>query len=213
VKQDLDRYAKLLRTGPHGLLSAHELKRVDDHVADALVAVDWLRDHAARALVDVGTGGGLPGIPVAIALPELTVTLVETLGWKCEFLRACTRELGLEPRVRVVQDRAEVAAATLGRESFDVATARALAAPGLLLEYLSPFVRPGGHVLAYSTAEHGATDLPRDVLDRLGLTTPMSTPAPSSLRDEGLLVAWRKVAPCDAAIPRRPGMARKRPLA
>src|SRR5438477_6931190 len=121
----------------------------EELVEDSLVLLDHLGD--AKRLVDVGSGGGLPGLPLKIARPELAVTLVEADSGKAAYLvQACAR-LGLLD-VEVVARRAEEAGHDARyRESFDVAVARALAALPVLVELCLPRVRLGGSVRAQKT--------------------------------------------------------------
>src|SRR5919204_1688027 len=119
-------------------------------VEDSLVLLDLLGD--ARTLVDVGSGGGLPGLPLKLARPRLRVTLLEANRKKAAFLTHATAVLGLEG-VEVVAMRAEEAGRLPGlRDAFDVATARALAPMPVLAELCLPFVRPGGRLLAMKAA-------------------------------------------------------------
>src|SRR5438309_4542320 len=122
----------------------------EELVEDSLVLLDHLGD--ARRLVDVGSGGGLPGLPLKIARPDLSVTLVESDQDKAAFLvRACA-VLGLQD-VKVLAMRAEDAGQDpLYREAFDVAVARALAPMPVLAELCLPLVRVGGRLLAQKTA-------------------------------------------------------------
>src|SRR5579872_3840925 len=118
-------------------------------VDDCLVLVDQL--GGARRLVDVGSGGGLPGLPLKIARPDLEVTLIEADGKKSAFLVHACAQLGLEG-VEVVNRRAEEAAHDPHlRETFDLAVARALASMPVLAELCLPFVRVGGRLLAQKT--------------------------------------------------------------
>jgi len=111
-------------------------------VEDSLVLLDLLED--ARSLVDVGSGGGLPGLPLKLARPELRLVLVEANRKKAAFLTHAAAVLGLRG-VEVVALRAEEAGRLPRlRDTFDVATARALAAMPVLVELCLPFVRPGG---------------------------------------------------------------------
>lgn len=117
------------------------------HALDALGLVPHLADLPAGARVlDVGSGGGVPGIPVAIARPDLRMTLLEATEKKAAFLRAVSGALGLS-QVDVVTGRAEQLATTELRGRFDVVTARAVAAIDALLPWTAPFARAGGRLL------------------------------------------------------------------
>jgi 16S rRNA (guanine527-N7)-methyltransferase len=147
-------------------------------------------------LVDVGSGGGAPGIPLAVALPEREVTLLESQERKCEFLRTWAREL---PNVRVVQGRAEEQPV----DEYGIAFAKALAPPAVAAEWCLPLVRVGGAAILFV----GATA----VLDSLALVSArLGGGRPES---HGGLVVLPKLEPTPPGFPRRTGVARKRPLA
>lgn len=201
----------LVRAGPNGLFSRGDLERLDAHVADGIAGADLLRSLGASTIVDVGSGGGVPGVPLAIELEGATVHLVESQGWKAGFLLACARTLDLDSRVSAHAIRAEEAPAELGRELLDAGTARALAAPLVVAEYLAPLVRVGGHLVLWSTTDQAA-DPSVAANEVLGLGEPQLHPAPTRLRDGGVLIAWPRVAPCSERIPRRVGVAARRPL-
>ncbi len=144
-----DYLARLLAMNEQMNLTA--IRSADDawerHVLDALSLLPLLADvPAGAALVDVGSGGGLPGIPLAIARPDLAITLVEATQKKAAFLGAVSEALQLA-NVAVYADRAE----ELGRdelgETFDVVTARAVGRVKVLAPLLLPFARPGGLIL------------------------------------------------------------------
>ena len=116
------------------------------HVGDALTVLVHLPAGACRA-VDVGTGGGVPGIPLAIARPDIDMTLVEATQKKAAFLAKTIQQLRLK-NVRVVARRAEDVGRSEQRESFDVALARAVGAVAWLAEWCLPLVKPGGKMLA-----------------------------------------------------------------
>jgi 16S rRNA (guanine527-N7)-methyltransferase len=147
-------------------------------------------------IVDVGSGGGAPGIPLAAALPDRDVTLLEAERRKVEFLRRWEAEL---PNVRVVWGRAE----DQETDRFGVAVAKALAPPPVAAEWCLPLVGSGGAVVLWVG--------PTVEVDRVARVAEQLAGSPPELRD-GLLVI-RKVGPTPNGFPRRAGMARKRPLA
>lgn len=117
------------------------------HALDALSLCPVLAHLPANARVmDVGSGGGIPGIPLAIARPDLRITLVEATQKKALFLRAVSAALGLQ-NVEVCAQRAEQLLGGAMRGAFDAVTARALAKIDVLLPWTAPFVKPGGHLL------------------------------------------------------------------
>ena len=177
--------------------------------AAALPTTEGLR------LIDVGTGGGFPGLPLAIAFPRLDVTLVEATGKKIRFLEHIVGALGLR-NCHVIQGRAE----DLGhepdhREVYDVATARALAPLPTLVELCLPFVRTKGVLIAPkgADAEQEVDDAAKSLSalggEFEGITLPEpETPIPVDHR----LVVIRKTAPTPYQYPRRNGVPAQRPL-
>ena len=118
------------------------------HIIDSLTAYDAALFDGARTLIDVGTGAGLPGIPLAVYVPHLTVTLLDSLNKRVRFLTEVTAAMGLQ-NVRCIHARAEEAARTAEhRAAYDIAVSRAVARLPVLLEYTLPFVRVGGTLLA-----------------------------------------------------------------
>ena len=162
---------------------------------DSLRGVETVRGFDGP-IVDVGSGGGAPGIPLAVALPDREVTLLEAERRKADFLERWTAEL---PNLRVAWGRAEEQPV----ERFGVAVAKALAPPPVAVEWCLPLVRPGGAVVLWVGPSADVARVSR-VAERLGGSVPEE--------EDGLLVI-RKVAPTPEGFPRRPGMARKRPLA
>ena len=159
---------------------------------DALRAVELVRSLEGR-IVDVGSGGGSPGIPLAVALPDREVTLLEAEQRKCEFL-----ERWAPPNARVVRGRAE----GQPTDEYGVVLAKALAQPPVAVELCLPLACPGGAVVLWLGASADLGTAGR-VSTLLGGDLP-------ELRD-GLVVV-RKLAPTPARFPRRAGMAKKRPL-
>jgi 16S rRNA (guanine527-N7)-methyltransferase len=181
----------------------------DELIADSLVLLEHLGE--GEKVVDVGSGGGLPGLPLKIVRPSLRVTLVEADQAKAAFLvRACAA-LGLRD-VEVLARRAEeVGRDALYRESFDVAVARALAPMPVLVELCLPLVRVGGRLLAQKT-ETEDLDAAARAIDALGGALSRVVGAPSAARRSGTVVIVDKVRPTPAAYPRRPGVPSRRPL-
>jgi 16S rRNA (guanine527-N7)-methyltransferase len=196
--------ARLIESWP-GLVSAP----AGGLIEDCLVLLDHLGD--ARTLVDVGSGGGLPGLALKITRPDLAVTLVEADSRKAAFLvRACA-ELGLRD-VEVVDRRAEDAGRDARyREAFDVAVARALAPLPVLVELCLPFVRVGGRLLAQKTEAEGVAPAAR-AIELLGGAPAVVVAAPSGARATGTVVIVEKVRATPDAYPRRAGLPGRKPL-
>jgi 16S rRNA (guanine527-N7)-methyltransferase len=160
---------------------------------DALRATEVVRSLDGP-IVDVGSGGGSPGIPLAAVLPDDDVTLLEAVRRKCDFL-----EQWAPPNARVVWGRAE----EQEPDVYGVALAKALAQPATAVEWCLPLVRPGGAVVLWLGPSADLEGLAR-VSERIG-------GGPPEERD-GLVVV-PKLVPTPAGFPRRSGVAKKRPLA
>jgi 16S rRNA (guanine527-N7)-methyltransferase len=194
-------HALLAERGLTAVSDRNEARRV--HVDDALAAADVLE---AGPVVDVGSGGGSPGIPIAVARPDLRVVLLEAQRRKCAFLEAAAAEL---PNVAVVCARAEDHGRGNGRDAYGTAVAQALAPPPVALEWCLPLVRPGGKVILLA----GEVDLEEaaTAARQVGGGPPELAALPGSKRRTLLVVP--KLEPTPERFPRRPGVARKRPLA
>jgi 16S rRNA (guanine527-N7)-methyltransferase len=162
-------------------------------VDDALRALDVVRAFEGP-IVDVGSGGGSPGIPLASALPEREVTLLEAERRKCDFL-----EQWAPPNARVVWGRAE----EQGLDAYGVALAKALAQPATAVEWCLPLVRPGGAVVLWLGPSADLAAVAR-VAEQVGGGEP---------EDRDGLTVVRKLTATPAGFPRRVGVAKKRPLA
>ena len=152
--------------------------------------------QVAGPVVDVGSGGGTPGVPLAVALPERSFTLLEAERRKCDFLERATAPLA---NVRVIWGRAEEQSV----DAYGVALAKALAKPPVAAELCLPLVAPGGIALLW-LGESADLDAVEDVSKQLDAHVE---------RDLDGLVILRKLGPTPVGFPRRPGMAKKRPLA
>jgi len=165
------------------------------HVDESLAALEVVQRFEGP-IVDVGSGGGAPGIPLAAALPERQVTVLEANGRKCAFLREAAREF---PNVTVVHGRAE----EQETDRFGVAVAKALAPPPVAAEWCLPLVAPGGAAILYVGPSADVAAASR-VSGLLGGGPAKQAP--------GLLVL-PKLEPTPPGFPRRAGVAKKRPLA
>lgn len=214
--QQLTLLLALVEQSPIALTTVREPSQaVDVHVADSLLGLLVPEVRAADAIVDIGSGAGFPGLVLATALPGAVVTLVESVGRKAAYLVDASAQMGL-PNVEVVATRVEEWAA--GRASQAVVTARALAPLTTLVEYAAPLLRNGGVLVAWKgpaaveESADGAT-----AADRLGMSPPVPLTPPSNVhepagrRDTRLYVS-SKVSDTPHGYPRRPGMARKRPI-
>jgi len=185
---------------------------VTSHVIDSLTAVPSIRDAAVDRLIDLGSGGGYPGIPLAVAVP-VDVLLVDPIGKKARFLEAVVAATGLGERVAVAVARAEALAADpRHRERWPLVTARAVAGLGELLELAFPLLATGGRLIAWKrgdiASELAAAGRAADALggDRLEVR-PVAAPG---LVGHVLVVAT-KDGPTPAAYPRGPAARDRRP--
>jgi 16S rRNA (guanine527-N7)-methyltransferase len=178
--------------GMTALGTVEEARRV--LLADALRAQGLVASEDGAA-VDVGSGGGSPGIPLAASLPARSFVLLEAERRKCDFLERVTATL---PNVEVVWGRAEEQPV----DTYGVALAKALAKPPVAAELCLPLVRPGGAAILW-VGETAETEHVSRVAARLAGELESAA--------DGLLVL-RKAGPTPEGFPRRPGMAKKRPL-
>jgi 16S rRNA (guanine527-N7)-methyltransferase len=190
----LERWLRALvdASGLTSIRDPGEARRV--HLESSLAALDVVRAFEGP-IVDVGSGGGAPGIPLAAALPDREVTLLEANRRKCGVLEELSADF---PNVRVIWGRAE----EQPTDAFGVALAKALAQPPVAVEWCLPLVRPGGVVVLYVGPRTDRAAVAR-VSEQVGGGPPV---------DRGGLLVVPKLAPTPAGFPRRPGMAKKRPL-
>ena len=184
------------------------------HIIDSLTAYDAALFDGARTLIDVGTGAGLPGIPLAVYAPHLTVTLLDSLNKRVRFLTEVTAAMGLQ-NVRCIHARAEEAARTAEhRAAYDIAVSRAVARLPVLLEYTLPFVRVGGTLLALKgrayAEEQKEARRAAEVLGGGRITArPVHLPG---LDDVRAILTVTKERQTPAAYPRGGGAPPRRPL-
>jgi 16S rRNA (guanine527-N7)-methyltransferase len=182
------------------------------HVDDSLsgLVVGGLAD-AAR-IADIGSGAGFPGLPLAVALPGAEVDLIESVGRKCEFIRRAAAAARID-NARVVQMRSEELAAGAGRESYDAVTARAVGRLSTLAELASPLLREGAVLVAWKGRRDPEEEAELDrAADGLAMRPVEILPVgPFAGSRHRHLHVIEKAGPTPAGLPRRAGMAKKRP--
>jgi 16S rRNA (guanine527-N7)-methyltransferase len=182
------------------------------HVADSLTGLDVPELRAAGRIADVGAGAGFPGLALAVALPGAQVDLIESIGRKCDFMRTAIAAAGIANGT-VLNTRSEDLARGKGRDAYDIVTARAVGRLSTLAELASPLLKPNGLLIAWK----GKRD--PDEEQQLENAAESLAMTPESVLDVGdhagsehrHLHVIRKSGDTPANLPRRPGMAKKRP--
>ena len=209
----LERVLELLAEERASVSSITEPRRAwQVHVDDSLTGLEVPSLREARKIADVGSGSGFPGLALAAALPAARVSLIESVGRKCDFMRRAIAAAGIG-NAEVVNARSEELAGGPGREAFDAVTMRAVGRLSTLAELASPLLREGGTLVAWKgrrdpeeeaeleRAAEGLAMIPGRVI-RVGPR------AGSRHRHLHVLV---KAGATPPELPRRPGMAKKRP--
>ena len=207
----LARVLELLRADPLAPSGVRGATAVDVHVADSLSALALECVAGARAVADLGSGAGFPGLVLAVALADAQVSLVESAARKCEFLQRLCAAAGVG-NARVVCTRAEEWMEGIGEH--DLVVARALAPLAVVCEYAAPLLALEGSLVAWkgavSAAEAAAAERGAALLGLRREQVVRSEPYAGSVAHH--LHVYRKVTQTPPAYPRRAGMARKRPL-
>jgi 16S rRNA (guanine527-N7)-methyltransferase len=210
--EQLRRLQRLLVEDPLAPTAVRDpIKVIDDHLADALVALELEPVRTSTALADLGSGAGVPGLPLAIALPATGVTLIESARRKCEFLERAGAACELR-NVRVVHARVEAVPEGIG--PFDLVTARALGGLDVVAEYAAPLLARGGTLVAWRgrrdpAAEAAGVRAAAEVGLAPGKIVHVRPYAGAENRHLHLM---SKVIDTPPGFPRRPGVAVKRPL-
>jgi 16S rRNA (guanine527-N7)-methyltransferase len=210
----LERLLDFLANDPQAPTAVRDPQRaVDVHVADSLsgLQVGSLREHTC--VVDIGSGAGFPGLVLALALPEARFDLVEATARKCAFLERVVSGVDIA-NARVVCLRAEEWASREGSCAYSGAVVRAVGSLPTLLEYAAPLLSRGGRLVAWKGRRDPEEELEATAAAELlgmRLVTVEWVGAYAGSRNRHIHT-YEKVAACPPGFPRRPGMARKRPL-
>jgi 16S rRNA (guanine527-N7)-methyltransferase len=182
------------------------------HVADSLTGLEVTALREAKRIADVGSGAGFPGLALAAALPDAKVDLVESIGRKCDFIERAIAAAAID-NARVINARSEDLAKADGREAYAAVTARAVGRLSTLAELASPLLEDGGTLVAWkgkrdpdeeaqlANAAEALAMQPEEIL-HVG---------PYAGSEHRHLHVLRKSGPTPADLPRRPGIAKKRP--
>lgn len=218
ARERLHRLVGLLAADPSAPSSVREPDAAwRIHVADSLSGFEFEELAHAVRIADVGAGAGFPGLVLATVLPAAQVDLVESIGRKCEFMRRAIGELELE-NATVVCDRAEAHAAAPpprgGRESYDAVTARAVGRLATLAELASPLLRADGVLVAWKGARDPEEEAElKRAAERVAMRCErLQWVGPYAGSRNRHLYLLRKAGPTPAGLPRRPGIAKKRPF-
>jgi 16S rRNA (guanine527-N7)-methyltransferase len=203
---------ELVASDPHAPTTVRAPRGiVEDHLADSLVGLELPEIRTASRIADLGSGAGFPGVPLAIALPDARVSLVESASRKRDFIARLATACGAT-NAEAVHARVEEWHAGIG--SCDAVVARALSAPDVVAEYAAPLLRTGGTLVLW----RGRRDPEAEAAGAraaavLGLEVGRITPVhPYPGAEHRHLHVYTKAAATPVRFPRRPGVARKRPL-
>ena len=212
AREQLEKVLELLVEERASVSSVVDERAWQVHVVDSLTGLEVPELREAGRIADVGAGAGFPGLALAVALPEAQVDLIESVGRKCEFMRR-TIEAARISNATVLNSRSEDLAGGEGREAYDAVTARAVGRLSTLAELASPLLKPNGVLVAWKGKRdedeerqlaNAAEDLamtPEQILN-------VGNRAGSEHRH---LHVIRKTGPTPANLPRKPGIAKKRP--
>lgn len=182
------------------------------HVLDSLTGLEAGDLREATRIADVGAGAGFPGLALAVALPAAQIDLVESVGRKCDFMRRAIEAAAI-PNATVLNLRSEDLASSDGSESYDVVTARAVGRLSTLAELASPLLKPNGALIAWKGKRDQEEE---DQLEKAGEALAMKPEGVLAVGDRAgsqhrHLHVIRKTGETPPGLPRRPGMAKKRP--
>ena len=204
---------EMLAAEPASVSSVTDAGRAwDVHVADSLCGLEVADLASAARIADIGSGAGFPGLPLAVSLPRSEVDLVESVERKCRFMSAAIAAAGIE-NARVLPRRSEELAGAEGREAYDAVTARAVGRLSTLAELASPLLRDGGVLVAWKGRRDDGeeAELKRAAEGLAMRPEAVIAVTPFAASRNRHLHVLRKIGPTPERLPRRSGMAKKRP--
>lgn len=207
-------FQELLEYNKHTNLTAirDEKDALEKHFLDSLLLQNILLEKNPKKVIDIGTGAGFPGMVLAIFNPDIEFTLMDSVGKKTKFLEIVKERLNLQ-NVQIINSRAEDYINTENRESYDVGLCRGVNRLNVILEYIIPFLKVGGYLLAQkmeNTGEEKEAEAALSILNsELIKIDELELP---NYKDKRLVVEIRKNGETDLKYPRRSGMALKKPL-
>ena len=185
---------------------------VKRHFADSLAVTKYIRDENVSSMIDIGTGAGFPGIPLAIVYPCIRLTMVDSVGKKINFVKEVIAELGLRNAEALHARAEELAADRKYREKYDICVSRAVANMSSLSEYCLPFVRKDGLFIAFKSGDSDEEIKTAENAVRI-LGGTKTEVIHYELYDMGrTFVKIRKGKPTPAKYPRKAGIPSKNPL-
>jgi 16S rRNA (guanine527-N7)-methyltransferase len=209
----ITRVLELLREERASVSSVTELQQAwRVHVADSLTGLEVGGLREASRVADIGSGAGFPGLILAVAMPQAEVDLIESVGRKCDFMRRAISAAGI-PNARVIEARSEEWATAAGREAYEGVTARAVGRLSTLAELASPLLSQGGLLVAWKGKREEGEELQlQSAAARLAMQPRrVLSVGPLAGSEHRHLHIIRKSGPTPPDLPRRPGMAKKRP--
>jgi 16S rRNA (guanine527-N7)-methyltransferase len=212
AREQLETVLELLAEERTSVSSVVDQRAWQVHVVDSLTGLEVPELRAAGRIADIGAGAGFPGLALAVALPDAQIDLVESVGRKCEFMRRAIDAAGIG-NATVLNTRSEDLAGVEGREAYDTVTARAVGPLSTLAELAAPLLKPKGVLLAWK----GKRD--EDEERQLASAAESLAMRPEQIIDVGNragskhrhLHVIRKTGPTPSNLPRKPGIAKKRP--
>ncbi|HWI95383.1 MAG TPA: 16S rRNA (guanine(527)-N(7))-methyltransferase RsmG [Solirubrobacterales bacterium] len=212
-RSTITRVLELLETERASVSSVTEPGRAwRVHVADSLTGLEFGQLREASRIADIGSGAGFPGLVLAVALPSAQVDLIESVGRKCDFIQRAMDAAGIA-NARVINARSEDLAGGEGREAYAAVTARAVGRLSTLAELASPLLEDGGVLVAWKGKRDADEEAQLESATEALAMRPeeIRHVGPSAGSDHRHLHLIRKVGSTPDDLPRRPGMAKKRP--